>query len=165
VAAVLATVGAAAGVLVHASAVVWAAIVGVLSALLVIIAIASGSKTLRRAMADSESATNSNLQTLSIRLARAEARFALASQFDSLGENGWNDAVDVYAAAVLTGWSIELSQADGLLVPHTLRSPSTADHAIGWRVILPLTREHIDATAKFLTVHGAPLSRLSSDGM
>lgn len=158
VAGVLAAVAAAGGALAGASGDAWAIIVAAVGWVCAAIGIATLESRHSDAVKAIRTATDASLEELRLRVALAEARFALASHREAATEPVWDDAVVVFAGALLEGWTIDFNRSHGILTPRSLVSPTGPKGRVAYRLFFPLTRERVDGTARFLIAHGVPIA-------
>ena len=157
---ILFAIGAAAvGVLVKASESTW----GILIATATLIVVVAWLARLERLTSRVPATAQRDISSIRAQLALAEARQYLASQAGIDDHNVWEDAVAVFAGAILSGWTVECSTKGGHLAPTGLSSPPVGGHSVTWSLLLPLNRRHVDATAKFLIAHGAPIERIRTE--
>jgi len=148
------------GLLARASESTW----GVLIAAVTLVVVVAWLARFERLMNRDPALAQGDIASLKMQLALVEAREYLASQAGTVDNNVWEDAVAVFAGAILSGWTVQYSTESGKLVPTGLSSPPVGGQGVIWTVLLPLSARHVGATAQFLIAHGAPIARIHDDG-
>lgn len=148
------------GLLASASESTWSILIAATTLLLVVGWLVRLERVMKAA-----GASGDEIATLRAQCAILEARQCLVSQAGTIEHNLWEDAVSVFAGAIIGGCTLSYSTKNGQLVPSGLTSPREGGRAITWTILLPLTREHVNSTATFAIAHGAPLARLDDRGI